>query len=64
MRTASTVLTTIGEREQSIRTIVGAGRTTLDALASNTRSLEQGIDELPRVLASGRDLARRSCVRC
>ncbi len=54
VRTASTVLTTIGDREQSIRTIVGSGRTTLQSLASNTRSLEQGLDELPRLLASGR----------
>jgi virulence factor Mce-like protein len=54
VRTASTVLSTIGDREASIRTIVGDGRRTLDALASNTSSLEQGIDELPRLLASGR----------
>lgn len=54
VRSAGVVLTTLGEREQSIRTIVSGGRTTLEALGSNTRSLEQGIDELPRLLASGR----------
>lgn len=54
VRSASTVLSTIGDREASIERIVGAGRTTLDSLAVNTRSLEQGIDELPRLLASGR----------
>lgn len=54
VRSAGTVLTTIGDREASIRTIVGSGRQTLGALASNTRSLEEGIDELPRLLASGR----------
>lgn len=54
VRSSGVVLTTLGNREESIRTIVGAGRTTLDALASNTRSLEQGLQELPRVLASGR----------
>jgi phospholipid/cholesterol/gamma-HCH transport system substrate-binding protein len=54
VRSASTVLTTIGEREQSIRTIIGAGRRTLDGLAANTSSLEQGVGELPGILDSGR----------
>jgi phospholipid/cholesterol/gamma-HCH transport system substrate-binding protein len=54
VRTASTVLSTIGDREKSIRTIIGAGRTTLDALASNTSSLEQGVEALPRLLRYGR----------
>lgn len=59
VKSANTVLTTLGDREQSIRTIVSSGRRTLDALGSNTASLERGIDELPRLLASGRtSLAR------
>ncbi len=58
---AGVVLDEVGGREQAIRTIVGSGRATLDALASDTRSLEQGVAELPRLLASGRrslELAR------
>ncbi|MEJ7875157.1 MAG: MlaD family protein [Solirubrobacterales bacterium] len=50
----SAVLTEIGEREKSVRTIVASGRDTLDALASNTASIEQAIAELPRVLEAGR----------
>jgi len=51
---AGVVLDELGRRETSIRSIVGSGRVTLDALASDTRSLERGIAELPRLLASGR----------
>lgn len=54
VRNGATVLSAIGDREDAIRNVVASGRTTLDALASNTRSLQQGVDELPRVLASGR----------
>ena len=48
------VLGELGERERSIRTIVGSGRATLDALAANTGSLQQGVEELPRLLDAGR----------
>ena len=51
---AGTVLDTIAAREQQVRTIVGSGRATLDALASNTASLDQAMVELPRLLDSGR----------
>lgn len=51
---ASTVLSEIGSREQSVRTIVGSGRVTLDTLADNTDSLSTALRELPRVLDSGR----------
>jgi virulence factor Mce-like protein len=50
---ASTVLSTIGEREQQVRTIVGSGRATLDSLASSTTSLDQALAELPGLLDSG-----------
>lgn len=50
---ASTVLQTIGEREDQVRTIVGSGRSTLDALASNTASLDQALAELPGLLETG-----------
>lgn len=50
---ASTVLSTIAEREEQVRTIVGSGRQTLDALASNTASLDQAMTELPPLLESG-----------
>ena len=51
---AGVVLDELGRRETSIRTIVSSGRSTLDALASDTDSLQRGIAELPRLLASGR----------
>lgn len=51
---ASTVLSEIGSREESVRTIVGSGRQTLDALAQNTASVDQALAELPRLLESGR----------
>jgi phospholipid/cholesterol/gamma-HCH transport system substrate-binding protein len=50
---ASTVLQTIGDREEQVRTIVGSGRSTLDALASNTASLDQALAELPALLETG-----------
>ena len=52
---SSTVLQELGNREAAVRTIVGAGRVTLDALAANTASLQQGLDELPPLLARGRE---------
>jgi len=51
---SATVLDELGSREASIREIVGAGRTTMDALGSSTASLRQAIEELPRLLSSGR----------
>jgi phospholipid/cholesterol/gamma-HCH transport system substrate-binding protein len=48
-----TVLGELGDRETAVRTIVGAGRSTLDALAANTASLQQGIEELPPLLDRG-----------
>ena len=51
---ASLVLKTIGEREDSVRAIVSSGRTTLDTLARNSRSIDQALTELPRLLESGR----------
>ena len=38
-----------------MRSIVGSGRATLDALAANTASLQQGIEELPPLLERGRE---------
>jgi phospholipid/cholesterol/gamma-HCH transport system substrate-binding protein len=52
---SSTVLRELGSREAAVRTIVGSGRVTLDALAANTASLQQGLDELPPLLARGRE---------
>ncbi len=56
----STVLTTLGEREAAIRSVVASGRATLAALASNTRSVEQGVQELPGVLSSATEALRRA----
>ncbi|HEX5911026.1 MAG TPA: MlaD family protein [Thermoleophilaceae bacterium] len=53
VRSTGVVVDELGRRETSIRTIVGSGRVTLDALASDTRSLERGVAELPALLASG-----------
>ncbi len=50
----SVVLTEIGNREGAVRDIIGAGRTTLETLSSNTNSLDQALVELPRLLDSGR----------
>ncbi len=51
---ASTVLSEIGDREESVRTIVASGRRTLDAVAQNTESVDQALAELPGLLESGR----------
>ena len=51
---AGKVLDELGRREDSVRTIVSSGRTTLDALAADTRSLERGVEELPRLLGAAR----------
>ena len=58
---SSIVLRELGNREAAVRTIVGSGRATLDALAANTASLQQGIEALPPLLDRGRvalELAR------
>jgi phospholipid/cholesterol/gamma-HCH transport system substrate-binding protein len=49
-----TVLGVLGQREASLREIVGSGRQTLDALASDTGSVERGVHELPALLDAGR----------
>jgi phospholipid/cholesterol/gamma-HCH transport system substrate-binding protein len=54
----ATVLGVLGDREASIRDIVGSGRRTLDGLASDTASLQQGVGELPGLLAAGTDSLR------
>lgn len=51
---SSKLVATLGEHEDSIRSIVAAGRTALDALASNTESLDQGFAETPALLESAR----------
>ncbi len=51
---ASAVLSEIGDREESVRTIVASGRRTLDAVAQNTGSVDQALAELPGLLESGR----------
>jgi phospholipid/cholesterol/gamma-HCH transport system substrate-binding protein len=55
---ASTVVGELGSREQALRRVVASGRTALAALATNTASLEQGIAELPGVLAGGTEALR------
>ena len=54
----STVLGELGSREQALRRVVSSGRAALGALATNTASIEQGIAELPGVLASGTEALR------
>jgi phospholipid/cholesterol/gamma-HCH transport system substrate-binding protein len=56
---SSIVLTELGRREDALRRVVASGRLALDALASNTDSLSDGIAELPGVLASGAEALRR-----
>jgi phospholipid/cholesterol/gamma-HCH transport system substrate-binding protein len=51
---AGTVLGVLGKREAALREIVGSGRLTLDALASNTGSVERGVHALPGLLDAGR----------
>ncbi len=55
---ASTVVGELGNREQALRRVVASGRAALAALASNTASLEQGMAELPGVLAGGTEALR------
>lgn len=57
---ASVVVTEIGDRETSLRSLVAGGRVTLDAVAANTASLEQGLAELPPLLAAGRSALANS----
>jgi phospholipid/cholesterol/gamma-HCH transport system substrate-binding protein len=52
---ASVVLSELGSREAALRSIVGSGRLALDALASNTASLDEALAETPGLL----DVARR-----
>jgi phospholipid/cholesterol/gamma-HCH transport system substrate-binding protein len=54
------VLDELGSREQAIRTIVASGRSTLDALAANTESLDAGLAEVPGVLSSARQALAES----
>ncbi len=49
----SIVVGELGDRERALRTIVGAGRVTLDTAAANTASLEEALVELPLLLDSG-----------
>ena len=56
----SVVLGELGRREDALRRVVSSGRAALDALASNTGSLERGVAELPGVLASGAEALRRA----
>ncbi len=56
----SVVVTELGRREAALRRVVGSGRAALEALGSNTDSLEQGVAELPAVLASGAEALRRA----
>ncbi|GEM_PF-2918158 len=53
VRDSATVVGALASRERALREIVGSGRATLDALASDTRSLARGAAELPRVLSAG-----------
>lgn len=52
---SAVVLDELGNRESSIREIVASGRATMDALAANTTSLGQAVEELPLLLASGQE---------
>jgi phospholipid/cholesterol/gamma-HCH transport system substrate-binding protein len=53
VRDSSVVLHELGNREASVRTIIGAGRSTLDALAAHTDSVRQGVAALPGLLDTG-----------
>lgn len=44
----------LSDREESLRTIVASGRTTLEGLASQRTGLEAGFVELPKLLDTGR----------
>ncbi len=56
----SVVVSELGRREAALRRVVSSGRAALGALGSNTDSLEQGVAELPAVLASGAEALRRA----
>ncbi len=47
------VIDELGSREDALRRIVGSGRATLEALSTNTESLERGGAALPGVLSAG-----------
>lgn len=57
---SSVVLGELGSREDAIRTIVGSGRATLDALAANTASVEEGVAQLPGLLEAGRSTLKEA----
>jgi phospholipid/cholesterol/gamma-HCH transport system substrate-binding protein len=57
---SATVLGELGRREAALRAIVASGRSTLDALAANTASLDGGLAELPLVLDAGRRVLANS----
>lgn len=50
---ASTLVAETGRRERAVRGIVADGRSTLDALAAETTSVNQALEELPRLLRIG-----------
>ena len=60
VRDSATVLGELGRREAALRAIVASGRTTLEALAVNAQSLDEGLGELPGVLASAREVLAAS----
>lgn len=59
-RDGATVLAELGSRERSLRTIVGAGRQTLDAFSRNAGALDRGLAEVPGVLGSTQRVLSRS----
>jgi phospholipid/cholesterol/gamma-HCH transport system substrate-binding protein len=60
VRDSATVLGELGDREAALRAIVASGRDTLDALAINTESLDEGLAELPGVLDAARSVLANS----
>ena len=59
-RDGAIVLDALGRRERDLSEIVASGRTTLDALATNSKALNRGLAEVPRVLGSARTVLARS----
>ncbi len=55
-RDGALVLEELGSREAALRSIVGSGRISLEAIASGRASLEEGLGELPRLLDSTREV--------
>jgi phospholipid/cholesterol/gamma-HCH transport system substrate-binding protein len=49
----SIVVTELGAREEALRTIVSAGRVTLETAEANSESLGEALTELPLLLGSG-----------